>query len=96
MYLLIANYTRPPAEVAPHAGAHGEWVSHCKSRGLLLFAGPKTSGLGGVSGLKRIPKAELLALLAEDSFVQHDVADYQIIDFDCKAALPDLETLIEG
>ena len=45
-------------------------------------------------GVKRMPKAELMALLAEDSFVQHDVAEYQIIDFDCKLTEPGFEALI--
>jgi uncharacterized protein YciI len=94
MYLLNVSYTKPPAEVAVHAATHGEWVARCKDQGVLLFAGPKTSGLGGVIGMSRMPKSDLLKLLAEDSFVQHDVAEYQIVDFDCKAAQPAMAALI--
>ena len=40
-----------------------------------------------------LPKPELQRLLAEDSYVQADVADYQIVDFDCKLAAAGLTVL---
>ena len=94
MYLLNLSYTKPPAEVAVHTEAHGRWVAKCKDQGVLLFAGPKTSGLGGVIGITRMPKEELMKLLGEDPFVQYDVAEHQIVDFDCKAAQPAVAALI--
>lgn len=35
-----------------------------------------------------------MKILAEDSYVKADVADYQIIDVDCKLSAPALEKLI--
>ena len=42
--------------------------------------------------MKGIEKEKLMEILSEDSYVQADVAEYQIIDFDCKIAQSALET----
>ncbi|MCD4484044.1 YciI family protein [Chromobacterium vaccinii] len=94
MYLLNISYIRKPAEVEAHIPSHGEWVKRHLASGNILFAGPKQSGLGGVILARSMPKAALLAILEEDSYLQHDVAEYQIIDFDIKAARKDLQTLL--
>jgi uncharacterized protein YciI len=94
MYLLTASYTKAPAEVEPHIKAHGEWVAAGLKQGRILFAGPKTSGLGGVIAVRAMAKTELMQWLAEDSYVQGDVADYQIVEIACKAAQPDFSGLL--
>ncbi|BBB61892.1 hypothetical protein UNDKW_3619 [Undibacterium sp. KW1] len=93
MFILNASYSKNPGEVEPHIKAHGEWVSRYLKEGIFLFAGPKKSGLGGIIAVQSISKERLLQILAEDSYVQADVADYQIIDFDCKATQSTLEAL---
>ena len=93
MYLLNISYSQPPAKVEPHIPSHGAWVKLHLEAGTFLFAGPKKSGLGGVILVKSIPKPELHRLLAEDSYVQADVVDYQIVDFDCKLAAAGLTVL---
>jgi uncharacterized protein YciI len=94
MYLLNVSYSQQPAAVQPHVPSHGAWVKQHIDDGNFLFAGPKNSGLGGVILTRTMPKAVLLALLAEDSYVQADVADYQIVEFDCKIAAHGLESLL--
>jgi len=94
MYLLNVSYTKGLEEVGPHIKAHGEWVDQCRRRDLLLFAGPKKDGLGGVIAMRSMDKGDLLRLIAEDAYMQNDVAEYQIIDFDCKAAQTVAQALI--
>jgi uncharacterized protein YciI len=93
MFLLNVSYIKAPEEVAPHIAAHGEWVKQHFREGIFLFAGPKKSGLGGLIGVKAIDKQRLLMILAEDSYVKADVAEYQIIDFDCKATQSEIDAL---
>jgi uncharacterized protein YciI len=80
MYILHASFSQSPEAVAPHIPAHAQWVKKHIESGHFLMAGPKKSGLGGVALARSMPKSELLALLQEDSYVQADVVDYQIID----------------
>ncbi len=84
MYIVIASYARPPAEVEPHIPAHGAWIRQHMATGDILAAGPKKSGLGGALLVRAMPRTELDALLAQDSYVQSSVADYQIVDLDWK------------
>ena len=93
MYLLNVSYSKTPAAVEPHIAAHGAWVKQYFEAGPILFAGPKKSGLGGVILVKAIDKAELRRILAEDSYVQADVADYEIVEFDCKLAQAEIKAL---
>ncbi|MGJ7556042.1 YciI family protein [Variovorax sp. RB3P1] len=93
MLLLIVSYIKAPAQVEPHIKSHGEWVAHHLEEGNFLFAGPKKSGLGGVIGAKNIDKPALLQILAEDSYVKADVAEYQIVGVDFKAAAAGFEAL---
>lgn len=93
MYLLIASYNKSPEEVAPHLASHGAWVKQHLDEGTFLFAGPKKSKLGGAILVKSIDKNKLMDMLAQDSYITADVADYQIIDFDCKVTNEALELL---
>lgn len=93
MYLLNVNYTTQPENVQVHAETHSAWVKKYIENGTFLFAGPKKSKLGGAILVKSIDKPCLLKILEEDSYVQNDVADYQIIDFDCKLAAKELQSL---
>lgn len=94
MYILHVSYSKAPAEVEPHIETHRAWVMQAMRDGAILFAGVKKSGLGGIIAVKSMQKADLLKLLAEDSYVKADVVDYQIIDFDCKAAQPNIAELV--
>jgi uncharacterized protein YciI len=73
MYVLKITYSQPLAKVEPHMARHSEWVKQHLERGTFLAAGPKKSGLGGISLGKSMPKPELEALLA-GAFVTADVA----------------------
>jgi uncharacterized protein YciI len=96
MYLLNLTYSQPASAVEPHIPSHGAWVKRHLEAGTFLFAGPKKSGLGGVILVKSISKRELRRLLDDDSYVQADVVDYQVVDFDCKLAAPALAALLNG
>lgn len=93
MYLLVVSYTKSPEEVAPHLSTHAAWVKQHLDAGIFVFAGPKKSKLGGVILTKSIDKNTLTKILAGDSYVTADVAEYQIIDFDCKVAAQPFELL---
>ncbi len=93
MFLLNVSYIKSPAQVESEIPAHGEWVSRYLNEGVFLFAGPKRSGLGGVIAVKSIEKKRLMEILSEDSYVQADVAEYQIVEFDCKATLTAFESM---
>ena len=93
MYALIVNFTKPVDVVTPQIAPHSAWVKKYFDEGLFLAAGPKTSKLGGVILTKPVDRKALMNIIAEDPYVTEDVADYQVIEFDCKATAPGLEFL---
>jgi uncharacterized protein YciI len=90
MYLLVVNFIKTPVEVAPHVETHSAWVKKNFEEGVFLFAGPKKSKLGGAILARSIDKSLLNKIISEDSYIKEDVAEYQIIDFDCKVTTPEL------
>jgi uncharacterized protein YciI len=96
MYVLNVSYSKSPDKVAPHIPTHGAWVKKYVDNGTFLFVAPKKSGLGGIIVVKSIPNAELKAILAEDSYTQHDVVDYQVADIEVKFVQPNLEILLDA
>ena len=95
MFLLNISYSTTPAQVEPHIKGHSEWVVRHLNEGVILFAGPKKSGLGGIIAVGNISKEQLLNILAQDPYVQADVCDVQISDFTCKLAQPALQSLLD-
>ena len=86
MFLLNISYKVQPSAVEPHAQTHGAWVKKHIDSGAFLFAGPKKSGLGGIIVTRTLERKQLQELVAQDSFVQADVADYEIVEFVSKIA----------
>lgn len=95
MYLLNISFSKSPAEVEVHQEAHGKWGKKCFQNGTFIIAGAKKSGLGGIVVAKAMAKEKLLKILAEDPFVQADVVEYQITEFEPRIVAPNLAELIK-
>ncbi len=93
MYLLIVTYKKNAKEVSKHTKTHTQWVKKYFKDGTFVAAGPKKDKNGGVILAKGIDRNVLDAILSEDCFVKYDVADYTVVDFDCKLAKEGLEAL---
>ena len=93
MFALTISYTQLPEVVAQHSESHGAWVKKYIDKGVFVCAGPKTSKLGGFILAKCNDKNTLMNILSEDSFVVSNVAEYQIVEFDCKVTALGLEQL---
>jgi uncharacterized protein YciI len=93
MFMLIVNYTKPEEEVSKHKETHSIWVKKYIDQGIFLLAGPNKNKLGGAILAKSLDEDMLNKILSEDSYVKAEVAEYQIIQFDCKASTSELEFL---
>lgn len=93
MYALVVDFIKPAEEVKKYAERHGAWVNKHFQEGSFLLAGPKKCGLGGVILTKSMDKKVLNVLLADDPYVTEDVAEYRIVDFDCKLTVDTLSAL---
>jgi len=96
MFIVEISYIQPVTMVEPHVATHGAWVKKHLESGAIVFAGPKKSGLGGILGMRAPDRAALESILAEDSYAVARVAEYHVVDFDCRAIAPGLEVLASG
>jgi len=82
MFAAILTYTRPIEEIEARTAEHRGWLDQHVQSGLLLLAGPMVPRTGGVlifSGQET--KDALTAILNEDPFAVHGLADYELIEF---------------
>ncbi len=94
MFLVLLTYTQPLAQVDAHLDEHRAFLQRHYASGALLLSGRKEPREGGVILARAASLAELQALLAEDPFQRHGLADYQIVPFTPTLAAPGLEHLL--
>lgn len=94
MFVVLLSYTAPLAEVDRHLSAHREFLSANYATGTFLLSGRKQPRDGGVILAKAESREALEAILAQDPFHAHAVADYQIVEFTPTMAAPSLATLV--
>lgn len=82
MFVLILTYTQPFAEVEKQLDAHRSFLRECYAKGLLLCSGPQSPRTGGVIISLQAHQSDVQALIAQDPFFIHGLADYKIIEFD--------------
>jgi len=92
MIVAILTYNAPLETVDAHRQAHIDWLRERYADGSMLASGRQTPPTGGVL-LLRGTRAEVAALLAEDPFAVHDVADYALTEFTPTLTAPGLEAL---
>ena len=96
MYVLISSFSKSPKIVEPYFAEHCTWLRKYNQLGIFLASGPTKSHLGGAIIVDSIDKKTLLSIIAEDSYVKADVADYEIVDVDFKLAVSDLVRLLDN
>ncbi|MBO9579778.1 MAG: YciI family protein [Sphingobium sp.] len=94
MIVAILTYKVPLDVVDAHRPAHLDWLNDCLAQGRLLAAGRTSPATGGVI-MMRGARAEAEALLKDDPFAIHGVADYDIHEFEPRLVAPGLDALAE-
>ena len=92
MIVAILSYKVPLDTVDLHRAAHIDWLRARYTDGTMLASGRQTPPSGGVL-LLRGTRAAAEALLAQDPFAVHDVADYALYEFTPTMMAPGLEAL---
>ena len=95
MFIAILTYKKPLEEVDRFLQAHRDFLAVHYAAGDLITSGPQTPRVGGVIILKA-SRTAVDAILAQDPFHIHDIADYQIVAFTpTKFCHEDLKSFLE-
>jgi uncharacterized protein YciI len=98
MYALaIVRYRLPIEEIAESfREAHRDYLRELKKRGLLIASGPFKPHFGGAF-LLRVPDANAAETLDQirdrDPFTTHKVAQYELLAWDVKTGVEDLDEI---
>lgn len=96
MFVVLLTYTVPLARVDEHVPAHREFLARQYAAGVFLLSGRKEPREGGVILATAASREALEAVLAQDPFHVHGLADYQVVQFLPSMAAPMLQGFIEA
>ncbi|MFC4928494.1 YciI family protein [Delftia deserti] len=82
LYIVSVKYVRPLEEVQAHLEAHKQWLARHAAAGRILVAGPFEDKSGGLALASCSSRAELDAMIAEDSFVLHQLVLVSVQGFE--------------
>lgn len=95
MFLVLTRYIRPLPEIEARTAEHRAWLDEQIAAGVLILTGPQVPRTGGVliASAGRTREA-LEAILAQDPFSLHGLADFEIIEFAAGKFAPALADLV--
>jgi uncharacterized protein YciI len=95
MFIISLKYKKPLAEVDAHLPAHGEYVKSQYAAGNFLLSGRKIPRTGGIILSSVKTREALQAIIEQDPFYRHQIADYDVVEFSPTMAGAGLELLID-
>jgi len=95
MFLISLQYKRPLTEVDAHLPAHVEYLKSQYATGNFLLSGRKNPRTGGIIFSSVKTREALKAIIEQDPFYRHEIADYDIVEFSPTMAGAGLEFLID-
>ncbi len=81
MFIVSVTYKKSLVEIEKQIISHREFLDRYYQAGIFVMSGPKVPRTGGIIFANAKNKETLEALIKEDPFYQHDLADYEIIEF---------------
>lgn len=82
MFIVTITYTQPIEAIEARTAEHRAWLDQHVASGLVVAAGPMVPRTGGVFVVSSaLTKDALEALLKDDPFQVHGLADYAVTEF---------------
>jgi uncharacterized protein YciI len=82
MFIAHLHYQRPLDVIENHVQAHRDYLDTLYAAGKLIVSGRKMDQTGGVILFATTDRTEVEAIIAKDPFHTHDLATYELIEFD--------------
>ena len=95
MFVVTLTYVVPLEEVDAHLEEHIDYLEAQYAAGVFLASGPRVPRTGGVILARADSEAALKAVLDQDPFSRHGLADYDVVEFVARMTSPELEPIRE-
>ncbi len=94
MFIVILTYKKSMDDVEKYFSEHRAFLDNGYSDNFFVVSGPKNPRTGGVIISQLTDRNKLEAILKNDPFCMHDIADYEIIEFNPTKFHADFESFI--
>lgn len=81
MFIALLTYKQPLEKVDEYLAEHRLYLEKNFQAGNFIIAGRRNPPVGGVILINRTDKEEVTNIIKEDPFYSHDLADYELIEF---------------
>ena len=95
MFVIELIYKASLAEIDAHMAAHVQFLKKYYAAGKFLVSGRKIPRDGGIILSVGRTRAEIEAIVQEDPFYVHGLADFRIIEFRASQRASDIQKRIE-
>jgi uncharacterized protein YciI len=95
MFVIELTYKADLAEIDAHMAAHVTFLKKYYASGNFLVSGRKIPRDGGIILAVGASRREIEAIIEEDPFYEHSLADFRIIEFRASQHASDIQKRIE-
>ena len=95
MFIVELTYKADLAEIDAHMGTHVVFLKKYYASGNFLVSGRKIPRDGGIILAVGTSRRQIEAIVEEDPFYQHGLADFRIIEFRASQRANDIQKRIE-
>jgi uncharacterized protein YciI len=96
MFVIELIYKADLSEIDARMKAHVAFLNKHYAAGTFLISGRKIPRDGGIILAVGKSKQEIEAIVAEDPFHKHGLADFRIIEFRASQLAPDMPKRVQG
>jgi uncharacterized protein YciI len=96
MFVIELTYKAQLTEIDAHMAAHVRFLKKYYASGNFLVSGRKVPRDGGIILAVGKNRAVIEAIIEEDPFFQHGLADFRIIEFRASQRADDIQKRIES
>ena len=96
MFVIELTYKAALAEIDAHMAAHVIFLKKHYASGNFLVSGRKIPRDGGIILAVGESRQQIEAIVQEDPFHKHGLADFQIIEFRASQRADDIQKRIDG
>lgn len=95
MFVIELNYKADLADIDAHMAAHMGFLKKYYAAGNFLVSGRKIPRDGGIILAVGKNRTEIEAIIREDPFIEHGLADFRIIEFRASQRADDIQKRID-
>src|SRR5688500_1302241 len=95
MFVIELTYTSDLAEIDAHMAAHVKFLNKYYASGHFLVSGRKIPRDGGIILAVGSNRSEIEAIVNEDPFYKHRLAEFRIIEFRASQRAEDIQERID-